>query len=405
MPPPGTDWTDVIQLDYSKQGLRDYMINAMKFWIDSVNVDGFRCDAASFVPIGFWTTAITELKNDKPDIFMLAEDDGTQYKAAGFDMTYAWGYHGFGNGILNNIVTGTDNANELYSYTYQENINYPAPYYRMYFTSNHDDNSWDGTVYEQFGDAAQEFAVLTTTFRSMSLIYSGQEAGLNHRLLFFDKDEIIWKPDTMAYIYNTLLNLKKENKALWNGSYGGQLQRVTTTDNASILAFVREKENDKVFEVFNLTDQEKTFTLQGTLYPGKYMDVFTYDSVSFYENTEMILSGWAYKVYEYVSEISGMSDDKPMPKQFTLSQNYPNPFNPNTRIRYTISNTGSSSTTFVQLKVYDILGNEVATLVSKYQIAGSYEVEFNGADHSSGIYFYKISTGNYVATRKMVLLK
>ena len=404
-PPPGTDWSDVIQLDYSKRGLRDYMIDAMKFWIDSVNVDGFRCDAASFVPIDFWTNAITELKNNNPGIFMLAEDDGTQYNTAGFDMTYGWGYHSFGSGILNNIVAGTNNAFVLNTYTTQENINYPAPYYRMYFTSNHDDNSWYGTVYEQFGDAAQEFAVLTMTYRSMPLIYSGQEAGLNHRLAFFDKDEIIWKPDTMAYLYSTLLHLKKDNKALWNESYGGQLQRVTTTNNAYIFAFVREKENDKVFGVFNLSDQAKTFTFNGTLYTGKYRDVFTNDSVSFTENTEMTLSAWSYEVYEYGSGITGVNDEKPIPEQFTLSQNYPNPFNPHTRIRYTISNTGSSSTTFVQLKVYDILGNEVATLVSKYQIAGGYEVEFNGADYSSGIYFYKITTDNYVATRKMVLLK
>jgi len=65
------------------------------------------------MPLDFWTTAIAELKNVKPGIFMLAEDDGTQYNTAGFDMTYAWGLYGFGNGILPNIVAGTNTANLL----------------------------------------------------------------------------------------------------------------------------------------------------------------------------------------------------------------------------------------------------------------------------------------------------
>jgi len=168
----------------------------------------------------------------------------------------------------------------------------------MYFTSNHDENSWHGTVYELFGDAAENFAALTSTFRSMPLIYGGQEAGLDQRLAFFDKDQIIWQPDTFATIYKTLFRLKRHNKALWNGTAGGILQRVTSTDNPSIIAFIREKEDDKVFEVFNLTDEEKTFTLQGTLYVGNYRDAFTNDSVLFSENTQMTLPAWGYKVYE-----------------------------------------------------------------------------------------------------------
>ena len=399
-PPPGTDWSDVIQLDYSKQGLRDYMINAMKFWIDTADVDGFRCDAAGFVPIDFWSEAITELKNDKLGIFMLAEDSGTKYYSAGFDMTYAWGYYGFGNGILMNIVAETNNANVLNSFVTQENSNYPAPDYRMYFTSNHDENSWYGAVFERFGDAAEEFAVLTSTFRSMPLIYSGQEAGLNHRLEFFDKDEIIWKPDTLAYIYSTLLHLKKENKALWNGNDGGQLQRVTTTDNPSIFAFIREKGDDKVFEIFNLTGQEKTFTMQGTLYTGKYRNVFTNDSVSFSENTEMTLPGWGYKVYEYKSDITDVRGGRSVPEQFNLSQNYPNPFNPTTSIEYQISEAG-----FVSLKLYDVLGNEIETLVNKQQLSGKYEITFNAENLVSGVYLYKIQINDFVSSKKMLLLK
>jgi glycosidase len=417
IPPPGTNWTDVIQLDYSKQELRDYMIDAMKFWITEAGIDGFRCDAVSFMPLDFWEEAIAELKNAKPGIFMLAEDDGTQYQAAGFDMTYAWGLYGFGNGILNDIIEGVYNANVLNTYSTQENNNYPPPHYRMYFTSNHDENSWEGTVFERFGDAAEVFAVLTSTFRSMPLIYGGQEAGLNHRLLFFDKDEITWQAHPFAEMYRSLLHLKKENKALWNGDDGGQLQRVLTSDNPAIFSFVREKEDDKVFALFNITDSEKTFTLQGNLYTGNYRNIITGDSVLFDENAEVTLPAWGYKVYETGSGITGVENDQSsLPEEFILYQNYPNPFNPTTKIKYTIPQVnsplpGGARGGFVSLKIYDLLGSEVATLVNEEKQPGVYEIEFDASQAfpkeslPSGIYFYTITADNYKATRKMLLLK
>jgi hypothetical protein len=95
------------------------------------------------------------------------------------------------------------------------------------------------------------------------------------------------------------------------------------------------------------------------------------------------------------------------PNEFRLEQNYPNPFNPNTKIKYTIPNVSLSGVegSRVQLKVYDVLGNEVATLVNESKPAGSYEVEFNASNLSSGVYFYKLQSGSFVETRKMILLK
>ena len=400
-PPPGTGWTDVIQLDYNQQGLRDYMINAMKYWITEANIDGFRCDAASFVPSSFWSSATTELKKVKPGLFMVAEDDNTKYPALGFDMTYAWSYHGFGSGILNKLVSGTNNANTLYNYVTQENYSYPASFYRMYFTSNHDENSWYGTDFEEFGGAAEEFAVLTTTFRSMPLIYGGEEAGLNKRLNFFDKDQIPWQSSPFATIYSALLHLKRENKALWNGADGGQLQRVTTTKDQSIFAFIREKNNCRVFEIFNLTNQAQTFTLQGTTFVGNYRDVFAKDSIYFSGNTNVTLPAWGYKIYEYGSGLTDVAKDKTPPTNFALSQNYPNPFNPTTTIGYQISAFGK-----VQLNVYDVLGREVATLVNENKSPGNYEAKFDGTSLSSGIYFYRLTVSDkFAQTKKMILMK
>ena len=400
VPPPGTNWTDVIQLDHSQQGLRDYMIDAMKFWINETGVDGFRCDAVSFMPIDFWMEAISELKSLKPEILMLAEDDGTQYQNVGFDMTYGWGYHGFGGGILNNLVSGTNNANTLRSYVNSENTNFDQSHYRMYFTSNHDENSWHGTVFEQFGNAAEQFLVLTSTFRSMPLIYSGEEAGLNHRLLFFDKDEIIWQSHPFADLYSALFNLKKVNKALWNGEEGGQLQRILTSDNPSIFAFIREEQNCRVFEIFNLTNQEKTFTLEGNFYTGNYRNAFSNDSIYFFENTQMTLPAWGYRVYEFGSGIVLELDDVKPTYGFTLLQNHPNPFNSSTTIKFSVPQSGN-----VSIKVFDIRGGEIATLVDDYKQSGSYEISFNASNLSSGIYFYRMVSRNFFETKKMLLLK
>ena len=93
------------------------------------------------------------------------------------------------------------------------------------------------------------------------------------------------------------------------------------------------------------------------------------------------------------------------PATYYLYQNYPNPFNPITTIKYSIPSMGTSFMKFVQLKVYDILGNEVATLVNKEKPAGTYEVKFDGSGLTSGIYFYWLKTGGFVDTKKFVVLK
>jgi hypothetical protein len=88
------------------------------------------------------------------------------------------------------------------------------------------------------------------------------------------------------------------------------------------------------------------------------------------------------------------------PDGFVLEQNYPNPFNPSTRIKYALA-----TKQLVSLKVYDILGNEIAKLVNEEKPAGTYEVEFNANHMSAGVYYYTIVTDNFVQTKKMILLK
>lgn len=269
----------------------------------------------------------------------------------------------------------------------------------MYFTSNHDENSWYGTVFEQFGNAAQVFAVLTATFNGMPLIYSGQEAGLNKRLLFFDKDQIEWRQHPFTDLYTILLNLKKKNKALWNGENGGAFQRVKTTNDASVFAFVRERENDKIFAVLNLSGQERSVTLAGTLYLDDYSNAFTNEVIVLSEGAEITLPAWGYKVYEKAGEITGIDDDE-LPAGFALGQNYPNPFNPVTTISYVLPMPSG-----IALTVSDLLGREVRVLASGTKRAGTYEVIFNATGLPSGVYFYRLKAGTYMETKSLVLLR
>jgi Secretion system C-terminal sorting domain len=106
-----------------------------------------------------------------------------------------------------------------------------------------------------------------------------------------------------------------------------------------------------------------------------------------------------------ITDVEDESENNTLPEEFSLNQNYPNPFNPTTMIKFTIPYVGAYRNTPVQLKVYDILGNEITTLVNEEKSPGVYEVEFDATGLPSGIYFYQLHAGSFVQTKKMILLK
>lgn len=284
------DWSDVADLNYDNQGLRDYMIEALKFWVEQADIDGYRCDVAGMVPTDFWDRAREQLDNIKP-VFMLAEAEQVDHHEKAFDMSYAWELHH----IMNQIAKGEKNANDIEVYLEKQNTLYPANAYRMNFITNHDENSWNGTINERMGEGAKAFAVLTYTLPGMPLIYSGQEVGLDKRLEFFEKDEIDWDFDSsLVKFYMNLNHLKSENKALWNGEYGGELKRIKTSDDESVFAFIREKEGNQIFVITNLTDKPVSVTLFGKDYSGTYIDVFSGEEKIFGNNAELEIKPWGF---------------------------------------------------------------------------------------------------------------
>ena len=289
--PPNPDWTDVADLNYDNKELWIDMIDALKFWVEECDIDGYRCDVAGMVPIEFWIEARIELEKIKP-VFMLAEWDTPEVHLA-FDMTYDWNTHKIMNGIVKKEKRVSDLINQI-----QKNENdFPKNAFRMEFTSNHDENSWNGTEYERLGDGAETFAVLTCIIPDMPLVYTGQEAGNEKRLSFFDKDTVGWKDHELFHIYSKLFDLKKNNQALFNGNHGGKIIFLECPDNSNIFAFTRSANDDKVLAIFNLSNQEQKFEITGETLQGSYLDYFTNNSQSFGNRKSMSLNAWEYRIY------------------------------------------------------------------------------------------------------------
>ena len=291
IPPIGTDWDDVIALDYDQEGLRKYMIDALKYWVDEVGIDGYRCDVAGYVPTDFWREARYELDQVK-DVFMLAEWNERDCHEA-FDMTYAWELEE----VMRDIAQGHSNAGAMTGYLAKMLNSYPLDYIKMNHTTNHDKNSWEGTVFERFGKAAETFAVLSYVIEGMPLIYSGQEVGLNRPLEFFEKDSISWGDHPFNALYDRLGKLKKDNPALWNGQWGGRLQLVANDQPSQVVSFVREKDGNKVLSVFNLSDKPVTFQLTKDWYNGEYKRFKARDRQELNNREPFTLNAWGYEVF------------------------------------------------------------------------------------------------------------
>jgi glycosidase len=249
-------WTDVIGLDWKQPGLWKGMSEAMAFWVRETDIDGFRCDVAAKVPTPFWVQTRAELEKIKP-VFMLAEASKPELHEKAFDMSYGWD----SLGIFRNIAKGKADAGALKQLVASRE--FPRDAYRMRFTSNHDENSWQGSDTELYGPAFKAMAVLATTLPGMPLIYGGQESGLDKRIEFFEKDPVQWKAYGHAPFYTMLLKLKKDNPALWNGQYGGDIQ-VREVGNDKVFAFRRQLGKNSVDVAVNLSGDKQAYTLPGT---------------------------------------------------------------------------------------------------------------------------------------------
>jgi glycosidase len=270
------DWTDVAQLNFKNTELRKAMIAEMKFWVDQCNIDGFRCDVAFLVPRSFWEEARIALEKDKP-LFMLAEMENNKdidpnppgYMEKAFDAYYGWTLHSASADCAKGKITGREFVNKFT----EARALFPAKAMMLSFLSNHDENTWNGTIEEKYADKWQVFSVLNYTLQnSLPLIYNGEEANNTKRLLFFEKDPITSWSDTSRYAwYRTMNRLKHTHPALQNGAWGAkeEVLKVTGGDE-NIYAFRRTGEGQTVTVIVNLSSKQQWIqsvgdrTLNGT---------------------------------------------------------------------------------------------------------------------------------------------
>ena len=175
-------WTDTADLNYDNMNMRKDMISDLKYWINEANIDGFRMDVAHKVPVDFFETVTTELNKIKP-VFMLAEAEQPNLMKKAFDMHYAWEFHH----LLNDLSKGHKNLTDLDAYLSKMDTVLAADDINMNFITNHDENSWNGTMKSRLGSAEETMTALSYLTPGMPLVYSGDEYGLDKSLKFSKK--------------------------------------------------------------------------------------------------------------------------------------------------------------------------------------------------------------------------
>lgn len=280
-------WTDVAHLDYTSKVLYEPMMKEMLYWVKEQGVDGFRCDVADNVPTEFWDYTIPKLKEVKP-VFMLMESDKEYLFKGQFDMGYGWVAHH----LMNDVAKGKKPVADLKKFLAERPGKYEADDIFMNFTTNHDENAWNGTEYERLGDGAEAFAALTYVMPGMPLIYTGQEYDVKKRLKFFEQDPIEKNKGKMFAIYEKLGKLKNENPALNGGKNPASFKMLETYDKEPLIAFEREKDGKKVIYVANLEGAPITFNIP--VEGGEYTNYMTGEKVTFTTNQKIEAEPWQY---------------------------------------------------------------------------------------------------------------
>ena len=292
--PPYPDWADVIHLNYGNKELWLAMANSMRFWVKNFDIDGFRCDMAHLVPLDFWEYARTELDSEKK-LFWLAETEEPNYHEV-FDVSYTWEFlH-----VMESYWKRETNIHGLDAVLSRYENAFPKNAIRMFFTSNHDENSHSGSEYERMGYAAKAFAVLCATWNGIPLVYSGQELPNSQRLKFFEKDPIHWSGNFGLHnFYKTLLELHRDHPALRAADENVGTYRIPTSADEKIFSYQRKIGQREVLVILNLSAIEDLhFEIRGENVSGIYRNVFTGDATDLTVNKDMTIKAWDYLLFK-----------------------------------------------------------------------------------------------------------
>jgi len=268
-------WNDVAQLNFKNADMRLAMIKAMKFWVYTVNCDGFRCDYADGPPADFWKQAIDTLRNIKTHkLLMLAEGTRNDLYSSGFNYTFGFRFYG----QLKTIYSGNQPATIIDNVNSQE---FPASNSEMNlvvrYLTNHDVNSSDGTALDLFGGKTGSMAafVVVAYMQGVPMIYNGQEVGTPVRLAFpFTNQQINWTLNpSMVAEYKKIIAFRNNSIALRRGT-------LVSYDNTNVCAFTKTSGTEKVFVVTNLRNLTISFPIPAAVTGVTWKDAFTGNAVT-----------------------------------------------------------------------------------------------------------------------------
>ena len=293
-PTPWLDWSDIIDLDWSKPGVRKYIGESMEMWVRDYGVDGFRADVAGYVPLDFWEKERARLEAIRP-VFMLAEWKTPEMTRKAFDAVYAWEWHN----TMKDIALGRADASALDGYYAEAGSAWPRAAMRLTYVANHNSNAWEGTQYENFGGALPAVIALSFTGEGLPMIYNGEEACNRKRLEFFEKDPIDWRQGKnckLGALFTDLIAFRKANPALANNPWGGRMTKLDNDQPSQLFSWVRQVEGNQVVGLFNFSPKPVTAHLTDAHGAGRYSEFGTGREVALMSGSTVTLPAWGYRL-------------------------------------------------------------------------------------------------------------
>ncbi|MEC9159021.1 MAG: alpha-amylase family glycosyl hydrolase [Bacteroidota bacterium] len=282
--PSGTNWTDVADLNFDNTALQEQMIDAMRYWVLEANVDGYRCDAADYVPFDFWQKAIDSLRFiPNREIIMLAEGARVDHFDAGFDMNFDWNFYNKGKEIFNQGTPATHWAT-LHQYTYGS---IEEGKHKLRFTSNHDECAWHDTPIGLYGSLDASIAAFAATlfYPGVPLLYTGQEIGYPTQLPFFSNLPVDWNygQSTLSR-YQQLMEVYKTHDVCRNGVF----EDFSSTD---AVLFKRVNNQETLWCIINTKNNSYHINVPNELQGVHLVEELTGQQIGFSNTLELLNFG------------------------------------------------------------------------------------------------------------------
>lgn len=407
-------WVDLPSVNYGAKSTRDYLLKAAKYWVQEFDVDGYRCDVAWAIndlrPEGpaYWQQWRRELKQMKPDVFLMAEADAVhnRYFDAKFDAAYDWSLFS----TLRSIVSGTTTISQLDSVVqFYQGSGFPSHAQPFRFLENQDEQRF----LEAFGLAKTKLAsAFIFAMPGIPSLYAGQEVG---ELTF--RGNIRWNdPLNLRTHYKRIIQARRKNAALHSGDY----RRVPNDKPSAVYTVLRRSGGSNAILNYNFSSSQQAVTIQvpinllafdstATFYLNDEVNRVSYQVMGIQlKNYQITVPGNTAQVFilsnEPLTDIA--QEEGNLPAVFTVTQNFPNPFNPSTSIRYTVPEKAA-----VRVQIYTVLGEKIDELINTELSPGIYEANWNASRFASGVYLISVEArpvsgaAGYHTTRKMILLK